>query len=146
MKRRTFLQAGLGAAAAGLTMRAGAAPERPVRVLCWAEGTAPTAVYPNDISGAVADALKAGDGFAVKTASLTDEDQGLSNAALAGTDVLFWWGHIRHRRVRDDRVEAILKRVREGGMGFVALHSAHYSKPFKRIDRGLGRPGRCGHQ
>jgi hypothetical protein len=59
MKRRTVLQAGLGAVAAGLTRRTWAVPERPIQVLRWAEGTAPTSLYPKDISGAVADALTA---------------------------------------------------------------------------------------
>jgi trehalose utilization protein len=34
--------------------------------------------------------------------------------------------------VRDTVVERVLTRVWQG-MGFVALHSAHYSKPFKRL-------------
>jgi trehalose utilization protein len=144
MNRRTVLKAGLAVVAAGLPGRSYAAEQRPIRVLCWAEGTAPTSVYPNDISGAVADALRAAGGFEVRTASLADADQGLSDAALGATDVLFWWGHVRHREVRDERVEAILKRVREGGMGFVALHSSHYSKPFKRLIEDSGDLGGVG--
>jgi trehalose utilization protein len=101
-------------------------------------------VYPNDISGAVAEALKVAGGFEVRTAAIADADQGLSDAALAATDVLFWWGHVRHRRVQDDRVEAILKRVRGGGIGFVALHSSHYAKPFKRLVEASGDLGGVG--
>jgi trehalose utilization protein len=141
MKRRAILQAGLAAAAAGLPRWAAAAPRPSVRVLGWSEGTAPASVYPHDIAGAVADALRAAGGFTVHTATLADADQGLSDAALGDTDVLFWWGHQRHDQVRDDRVATILKRVRGGGMGFVALHSSHYSKPFKRL---LDAPGDLG--
>jgi trehalose utilization protein len=101
-------------------------------------------MYPNDISGAVAEALKAAGGFQVRTAAMAEADQGVSDAALAETDVLFWWGHVRHRRVQDDRVEAILKRVKEGGMGFVALHSSHYAKPFKRLIEDTGDLGGVG--
>jgi trehalose utilization protein len=133
MKRRVLLKAGVGALAAGLPAVGWAEVSRPVRVLCWSEGTAPKSVYPNDIAGAVAGALRAGGSFEVRTASLGDADQGLSDAALEATDVLFWWGHQRHGQVRDDRVDAAVKRVREGGMGLVALHSSHYSKPFKRL-------------
>ena len=133
MKRRALLKAGVGALAAGLPSMALAAPRRPVRVLCWSEGTAPVSVYPKEISGAVADALRPVAQFEVRTTSLADADQGLADAALDATDALFWWGHQRHGQVRDDRVDAIVKRVREGGMGFVALHSSHYSKPFKRL-------------
>jgi len=133
MKRRTVLSAGLGALAAGLPEIGWARAEAPIRVVCWSEGTAPASVYPKDISGAVAEALQGASQFNVRTASLSDPDQGLSDALLGATDVLFWWGHQRHGQVRDDRVDAIVKRVREEGMGFVALHSSHYSKPFKRL-------------
>jgi trehalose utilization protein len=133
MKRRALLKAGVGALAAGVPAVGWAAPRPPIRVLCWSEGTAPNSVYPKDVSGAVADALRAASGFDLHTAGLADADQGLSDAALEATDVLFWWGHQRHGQVHDDRVAAIVKRVREGGMGLVALHSSHYSKPFKRL-------------
>src|SRR5689334_21526496 len=59
MKRRVILQAGLAVAAVGLPRWATAASRPSVRVLCWSEGTAPTSVYPHDIAGAVADALRA---------------------------------------------------------------------------------------
>src|SRR5437870_2218825 len=133
MKRRAVLKAGLGALAAGLPATGWARPAQPIRVLCWSEGTAPASVYPKEIAGAVAAALRAAAQFEVRTAALADADQGISDAALAATDVLFWWGHQRHGQVPNDRVDAILKRVREGGMGFVGLHSSHYSKPFKRL-------------
>jgi len=138
MKRRVILRAGIAAVTVGLPGWTIAAPSRSVRVLCWSEGTAPTSVYPHDISGAVADALKAVDGFTVRTAALADADQGVSNSALGETDVLFWWGHQKHDQVRDDRVDAIVKRVRDGGMGFVALHSSHHSKPFTRLVEASG--------
>ena len=96
MKRRALLKAGVGALAAGLPSMALAAPRRPVRVLCWSEGTAPVSVYPKEIAGAVADALRPVAQFEVRTASLADADQGLADAALDATDALFWWGHQRH--------------------------------------------------
>lgn len=144
MKRRTVLSAGLGALAAGLPRVSWALAEPSIRVLCWSEGTAPSSIYPRDISGAVAEALQGAGQFTVHTAGLSDPDQGLSDTVLGATDVLFWWGHQRHGQVRDDRADAVLKRVREGGMGFVALHSSHYSKPFKRLMEdscGLGGVG-----
>jgi trehalose utilization protein len=144
MKRRDLLQAGLGTLAVGLPVRAFGAPDRKIRVLCWSEGTAPTSMYPHDISGAVADALKAAGGFQVRTAALADADQGLSDSTLAETDVLFWWGHIRHRDVQNERVDAVLKRVREGGMGLAALHSSHYAKPFRRVLEASGNLGGVG--
>ena len=48
------------------------------------------------------------------------------------TDVLLWWGHKAHAEVQDAVVDRVVARVL-GGMGLVALHSAHFSKPFKRL-------------
>ena len=56
---------------------------------------------------------------------------------LEDTDVLVWWAHVAHDRVPDE----IALRVKEyvnRGMGFIALHSAHPSKPMQYI---LGTSG-----
>jgi trehalose utilization protein len=68
----------------------------------------------------------------VRTATLQQPQHGLTKAALEETDVLVWWGHAAHGKVNDKVVERVLTRVWQG-MGFIALHSAHYSKPFKRL-------------
>ncbi|HOP80047.1 MAG TPA: ThuA domain-containing protein, partial [Armatimonadota bacterium] len=52
---------------------------------------------------------------------------------LANTDVLTWWGHIAHNEVSDEIVDRVHKRVVNGGMGFIALHSAHMAKPFRKL-------------
>ena len=59
--------------------------------------------------------------------------------ALEKTDVLIWWGHKKHGDVKDETVDRIVQRVKDGGMGFIGLHSAHYSKPYKKL---MGTP--CG--
>jgi trehalose utilization protein len=46
--------------------------------------------------------------------------------------VLTWWGHRAHAEVSDAVVERVQRRVLEG-MGLIVLHSAHYSKIFKRL-------------
>ena len=52
---------------------------------------------------------------------------------LNDTDVLvWWWGHKAHDEVSDEVAMKVQKKVQEG-MGFVALHSAHLSKPFKLL-------------
>jgi trehalose utilization protein len=104
-----------------------------IRVLVWSEGTAPKFAYPHDISDAVANALRADPSLVVRTATFTDDEQGLSEASLADTDVLVWWGHLLHRNVRDQNVERVMRHVRERGMGFVPLHSSHMSKPFTQL-------------
>jgi trehalose utilization protein len=94
-------------------------------------------MYPHDINGAVADALKSLSGWEVIVASIDDPDQGLSDERLNATDVLIWWGHKRHGEVKDDLVKRIERRVREQGMGFIALHSSHFAKPYKAL---MGTP------
>lgn len=111
---------------------------RTIRVLVWSELTEPKNVYPNGISGALADYLKTRSGMDVRTATLTDPDAGVADAALDGADVLIWFGHLKHRDVPDEAVDRIEKHVKERGMGFVGLHSTHVSKPFKRLLNATG--------
>ena len=89
------------------------------------------AVYPDGIHGKIKSFLES-DEIRVTLASLDDPDQGLPDSVLNSTDVLMWWGHIAHKEVSDELVEKIKSRV-YAGMGFVAMHSAHHSKPFKEI-------------
>jgi trehalose utilization protein len=109
-----------------------AAPKR--RVLVWSEGTAPKNVYPNDINTVVAEGLKTSlKGWDVVLGNLSDPDQGCSPESMKNTDVLIWWGHQRHGNVKDENVAEIVRRIKEDGMGFIALHSSHYSKPLKAV-------------
>jgi trehalose utilization protein len=140
LSRRSAL--GMGATlAAGVLVspRLLAATEKRL-VVVWSEGTAnidPTSkqIYPDDINTAIADGLKplATQGWEIVKASLNDPDQGLSEDRLNRTDVLIWWGHKRHGDVKDDLVTRIEQRVKEQGMGFIGTHSAHFSKPLKRL-------------
>lgn len=139
LSRRRAL--GLGAAAvAGVmlapSLLAAAAGKR--RVVVWSEGTAPKEVYPEDINGAVAAGLKQSlPDWEVVIASLSDPDQGVSDERLKTTDVLIWWGHKKHGDVKNELVEKIYRRVHDEGMGFIALHSSHFAKPYKRL---MGTP------
>ena len=80
----------------------------------------------------IADGIAENNEFDVRTATLQDPQHGLTKDVLENTDVLVWWGHAAHGKVKDEIVERLLMRVWQG-MGFVALHSAHYSKPFLRL-------------
>jgi trehalose utilization protein len=110
-----------------------------VRVTLWnervqdREEATVLAVYPEGINAALAAALSVDAELVVRCVCLQDADQGLADAVLDETDVLVWWGHRAHQQVRDDRVDAIERRVRDDGMGLLALHSAHFSKPFIRL-------------
>ena len=112
-----------------------------LRVRVWCEGTAPCAVYPQDVDGAIADHLARQPGFIVRRARLADPAAGLSDAALDATDVLIWWGHLRHEAVPDDRAGAVVRRVRAGRLGLIALHSSCASKPFKGLMNTGCEPG-----
>ena len=107
----------------------------PIRVLVWNEHrherTSPevAAIYPAGIHGTLAEPLRSA-GFEVRTGTLDDADQGLTD--LGWADVLVWWGHIAHDELSEANVDRIQARVL-GGMGFVGLHSAHYSRPFRRL-------------
>ena len=88
-------------------------------------------VYPHGIHEALAAPLRAA-GHTVRTATLDEGEHGLGGDVLATTDVLLWWGHQAHAEVQDEIVDRIHARVLEG-MGLIALHSAHFSKIFKRL-------------
>ena len=123
---------------AGMAVCGWAEPKKTVVV--WSEGTAPKNVYPNDINGAIAEGLRASGEmkeWEVVVANLSDPEQGLPEALLAKADVLVWWGHKKHGEVKDELVNKIERRVKEEGMGFIALHSAHFAKPNKRL---MGTP------
>ncbi len=89
-------------------------------------------IYPNGIHGAWIDALRGVPELELTTATLEQPDHGLGNGVLENTDVLLWWGHAGHDRVRDDIVAKVHQRVL-AGMGIVVLHSGHYSKIFKKL-------------
>lgn len=89
------------------------------------------AIYPQGIHQTIADFLKSDD-IAVRTATLDDEECGLTQEILDDTDVLIWWGHMRHNSVPDEIVNRIKDSVLKG-MGIICLHSAHHSKIFKAL-------------
>lgn len=88
-------------------------------------------IYPEGIHKAVAGFLES-DEITVKTATLDDENCGITKELLDETDVLIWWGHLKHNDVPDEIARLVQTKVLEG-MGFIALHSAHHSKPFKYL-------------
>lgn len=89
-------------------------------------------VYPKGLHGQLAEFLSKEKDFKVRTATLDMPEHGLTEEVLNDTDVLLWWGHIGHDEVSDEIVERVYKRI-NNGMGFIPLHSAHYSKIFKRL-------------
>jgi trehalose utilization protein len=110
----------------------------PINVTVWSEfqheknNPEVAALYPGGIHETIAGSLRGEPGLSVRTATLDEPEHGLPAAVLGTTDVLVWWGHIAHDRVRDDVVAAACRRVHEG-MGLIVLHSAHFSKVFRSL-------------
>ena len=110
-----------------------------LRVVVWGENVHEHtsakvgAIYPQGMHHAIAAGLRdlLPDAM-VGTATLQEPEHGLSVARLAETDVLTWWGHQAHDKVSDEIVDRVHTRVLEG-MGLIVLHSAHYSKIFRRL-------------
>ena len=90
-------------------------------------------LYPKGMHGAIAEYLDGQPGIAsVRAATLDEPEHGLTEDVLADTDVLTWWGHMAHDEVQDEIVERVHARVLDG-MGLVTLHSAHFSKIFRKL-------------
>ncbi len=90
-------------------------------------------IYPDGIHNAIKEFLEKDGEFTVNTATLYDgENCGITDELLQNTDVLIWWGHAAHAKVPDEIAKKVQKAVLSG-MGFIALHSAHHSKPFKLL-------------
>jgi trehalose utilization protein len=109
----------------------------PLRVTVWNEfrhersNPVVGGIYPDGIHEALAAPLRAA-GHEVHKATLDEPGHGLDGEVLERTDVLLWWGHQAHAEVADALVDRIQARVLQG-MGLIALHSAHFSKIFKRL-------------
>ncbi len=109
----------------------------PIRVTVWNEFRHERKqekvwqVYPRGIHEALAAPLRES-GFDVRTATLDEPLHGLPQDVLDKTDVLLWWGHVAHKEVADDVVQAVVARVLDG-MGLIVLHSGHMSKVFQRL-------------
>ena len=93
-------------------------------------------LYPHGMHATIAGGLNETKAIRPMTATLQEEEHGLTERRLAETDVLVWWGHAAHGKVADAVVDRVQQRVWEG-MGLIVLHSGHFSKIFKRL---MGTP------
>ena len=108
-----------------------------MKVVIWNENyhekTKPivTENYPGGIHGYLKSVLECDD-VEVTTATLDDPECGLTDELLDETDVLIWWGHMKHHMVPDAVVARVHAHVL-AGMGIIVLHSGHFSKIFKKL-------------
>ena len=113
-----------------------------IRVLVWNEffherhKENVAAVYPDGIHNTIKEFLGKDEEIVVRTATLKDENCGITKEILDETDVIIWWGHAKHNDVPDEVAQLVRDAV-WSGMGAIFLHSAHHSKPFKLL---MGTP------
>lgn len=91
-------------------------------------------IYPDGIHMAIKNFLPKE--YEIVTTTLDDCEQVLTPKFLQTVDVLLWWGHVGHNKV-SDKVACDVRDAVHSGMGFIALHSGHHSKPFKLL---MGTP------
>ena len=91
-----------------------------------------TKIYPEGMHATIAAALNKEEQIEVRTATLDEPEHGLTETVLQQTDVLIWWGHAAHAEVADEVVDRVHQRIL-AGMGLIVLHSAHFSKIFRRL-------------
>lgn len=109
-----------------------------IRAIVWNEfvhenrNEAVRRIYPEGIHGAIAGFLGAEKDLVAGTATMDQPEHGLTEERLADCDVLVWWSHLAHGSVSDEVADRVKRRVLEG-MGFIALHSSHFSKVLLRL-------------
>lgn len=107
------------------------AEEPPLRVVVWDEQQpAQKQAYENFLGNAIAEHLSKQAGLRVVSAHLDQPDKGLPASLLDTTDVLIWWGHVRHNEISHELARDIVARIKRGDLALIALHSAHWSAPF----------------
>ncbi len=91
-------------------------------------------IYPDGMHETIRAGIESllGAAATVRTTTLDEPEHGLTQEVLDSTDVLIWWGHMAHDDVADEVVDRVQEAVLSG-MGLIALHSAHFSKIFRRL-------------
>lgn len=103
-----------------------------IHILVWDERQPrQSEAYDNFLGNEIAKRLAATDSdFEVRSVALDDLQQGLSDENLNWADVIIWWGHVRQNQVTEANAEKVVQRIREGSLDLIALHSAHWARPF----------------
>ena len=103
----------------------------PIRVVVWDEqNAAQEKVYTNFIGNEIASFLQTLPDVTVKSVSLNDPEQGLSDDIITNCDVLVWWSHVKNKVVSEAKAKEIVERIKAGKLALITLHSALTSKPF----------------
>lgn len=87
-------------------------------------------IYPEGIHMAIKKGIE-DDEISVRCVTLDTVNE-ITKELLDDTDVLLWWGHMKHHLVPDETAALVRDAVLRG-MGAIFLHSGHHSKPFKLL-------------
>jgi trehalose utilization protein len=132
--RRDFLAASAALVAGpGLLPSAEARAEAsaPIKVAIWDERQpSQKQAYGGFLGDRIADHFRSEPGFSVKSVGIDDPEHGLTTGLMEDAQVLIWWGHVRQKEIGAEVGRMVLDRVKAGKLGFIALHSAHWSTPF----------------
>ena len=109
----------------------------PIHVLVWDERQPRQAeAYDNFLGNEIVSRLSAStDDLAFRSVTLDDPSQGLSSGNIEWADVIVWWGHVRQNQVSQENAKRILDYIRRGELDLIALHSAHWARPFTEAMR-----------
>ncbi len=133
--RRHFIKATTLAATSGILwpgkILASPAPVKKIRILVWDERSdTQKEAYDHFLGNYISGRLALQPEFSVISAGLDDPLQGLSGEVLDKTDLLIWWGHTRQAEISPETGRDLVRRISEGTLSLIALHSAHWSTPF----------------
>jgi trehalose utilization protein len=105
--------------------------DQTVKVVVWDEQQpAQKPAYANFLGNQIAQHLAGQPGISVRSVNINDPGQGLDAGVLDDARVLIWWGHARHAEISPETGRSIVKRIKDGKLSLIALHSAHWSTPF----------------
>lgn len=116
-----------------LLCQAVAATAEPIHVLVWDERQPDQSkAYENFLGNEIAARLEAStDGLKLRSVSISDPEQGLTDENLDWADVLIWWGHVRQDEITPETSQSkLISRLKSGKLDLIFLHSAHWATPF----------------
>jgi len=102
-----------------------------INVVVWDEQQpAQKEAYEDFLGNEIASYLEKQPGISVRTVNLSSPEKGIADNVLNSCDVLIWWGHVRQFEITPEQGKAIVKRIKNGQLDLIALHSAHWATPF----------------
>lgn len=117
------------------TLRAGENPdtEPALRVVVWDERQKEQKQAYGDqfLGDAIAEYLSKQPDLKVRSVGQAEfNDLPTIEKLVSECDVIIWWGHLQHTQISPEVGKMIARRIKEGKLSLVALHSAHWAVPF----------------